>query len=361
MDGSEKIQNVVRATAVATLSAWLGVLPSAWGFGTSSPTSQDKPQAQSSVAPAASPVSAQSVSFQDKLAAEEKAHVDRVAGWCKELREEVAKLKWNVDPCPEGVQWQIGGNSGSGRPLIYAEFGDRTAENTTLVFSMVHPDEITPLYLGLQLIHWMKEHQRKLPATRVVIAPLVNPDGLYRNPKTRVNGRGVDLNRNFSTSDWKSHALRAWKLKYQSNPRRYPGPTAASEPETVFQQELIKRVRPQKILSVHAPLNHMDYDGPNALALARFPKEYVQECLTLRKRLKAISSGFFPGSLGNYAGQEMGIPTLTLELPTADASKADDYWNKFSTGISAMIEFKVPEVAKYQEQAALSDKRAVPH
>jgi protein MpaA len=86
----------------------------------------------------------------------------------------------------------------------------------------------------------------------------------------------------------------------------------------------------------------MDYDGPTYLSLARFPGQYVRECLKLRSRLKATSSGFFPGSLGNFAGQEMGIPTLTLELPTADALKAQSYWNQFSKGITVTIQYVVP-------------------
>src|SRR5689334_22221919 len=92
--------------------------------------------------------------------------------WCTDLRNAVSQLKWKLDPC-DGIQWQIGGNSVQGRPLVYAEFGDSHAENTTLIFSAVHGDEITPLYLGIQLIHWIRERQDQLGKTRVVIAPLV--------------------------------------------------------------------------------------------------------------------------------------------------------------------------------------------
>jgi len=107
-------------------------------------------------------------------------------------------------------------------------------------------------------------------------------------------------------------------------------------------------VKPQKILSIHSPLNFLDYDGPSSLALSRFPRDYTQECDRLRKSLKAVSGGFYPGSLGNYAGRELGIPTLTLELPSADAKKAENYWNQFSRGIRAMIQFTVPSYASRQ-------------
>lgn len=262
--------------------------------------------------------------------------------WCEDTKKSISGLKWKgLEPC-EKIDWKSGGLSVKGRPLVYAEFGDPQSPNTTLILSGVHGDEITPHYLALKLARWLEENRESLSKVRVVVAPMVNPDAFFSRPKTRVNARGVDVNRNFATRDWQAKALPAWKSRFKSDPRRFPGSVPGSEPETIFQEQLIQRVKPQKILSVHAPLNFMDYDGPTALSLERFPKEYVNECLKLRQRLKAISGGFFPGSLGNFAGRELGIPTLTLELPSADPAKAERYWKSFSTGIRTMIEFVVP-------------------
>lgn len=265
--------------------------------------------------------------------------------WCKEVSTEIEKVGWKgLDPCT-GIGWEIGGWSLKGRPLVYAEFGSKSSANTTLILSTIHGDEVTPLYLGIELLSWMKRNPESLKESRVVVAPLVNPDGFFAHPRRRTNARGVDVNRNFPTQDWERDALRAWKTKFRSNPRRYPGSKPSSEPETIFQQELISRVRPQKVLAIHAPLNFMDYDGPSHLTLARFPEEYVRECMKLRERLRAVPGGFFPGSLGNFAGQEMGIPTLTLELPSANPRKAEEYWKSFSRGIRNMIDFTIPASA----------------
>lgn len=292
------------------------------------------PAAAAPPAPVGSPTSAAATS-----AAEDPA----VAVWCKDARDGFRSLHWeDTDPCPAAVKWQVGGKSVDGRPLVYAEFGDPASPNTTLIMTMVHGDEITPFYLGIEVSHLMIKNAAQYAKAHVVVVPLVNPDGFYRTPRTRMNARGVDVNRNFPTNDWDAHALKAWKIRFRSDPRRYPGPTAGSEPETVFQEELIRKFKPQKILSVHAPLNHLDYDGPNPLSLKTFSREYVLECLKLRKQLKAISAGFYPGSLGNFAGFELGIPTLTLELPTANPRKALPYWVQFKAGIKTMIEFAVP-------------------
>ncbi len=275
------------------------------------------------------------------LCAQERESVEK---WCNKVKRSSVQLKWNLDPCAK-LNWKVLGNSQQNIPLVYAEFGSQKAHNTTLIFAMVHGDEVTPLYLGIKAAEWMQANGPLLRDERVVIAPLVNPDGFFKAHRTRVNANGVDLNRNFPTRDWDSKALHLWKAKYKSDKRRYPGSFARSEPETLFQEELIRLIKPQKIISIHAPLNFLDYDGPNTLSLFKFPKQYVHECLKLRSQLKAVSGGFYPGSLGNYAGQERGIPTLTLELPTADPRHATRYWQKFKQGLSTVIYFKVSDYA----------------
>jgi protein MpaA len=267
-----------------------------------------------------------------------------LAKWCSEVQKSIDHFKWKLDAC-KNLDWKIGAMSVEGRPIVFADFGDAKTTNTTLILSTVHGDEVTPLYVGIQIAHWIHDHQGDLKNSRIIVAPLLNPDGYFHVPQHRTNAHRVDVNRNFATKDWQASALRSWKMKFRSDPRRYPGNEPHSEPETIFQEELIKTIKPQKILTIHSPLNHLDYDGPSALSLNRFSEDYVQECLKLRQRLKATTTGFFPGSLGNYAGQELGIPTLTLELPTANAAMADAYWKKFREGIDLMIKFEVPPLS----------------
>ena len=267
---------------------------------------------------------------------------EKLASWCKDVKKILNNpFNWHMDPCAK-IAWKIGGWSVQERPLVYHEMGDPASGNTTLVLTMVHGDENTPLYLGLRLIQWIRENQSQVEGAHIVIAPLVNPDGFLKTKRTRTNVRGVDTNRNFKTSDWSAKALASWKSRYKSDPRRFPGFEPSSEPETKFQEALIERFRPKKILSIHAPLNVTDYDGPSPLSLERFQEDYVSECIRLQKAMKAVSTGYFPGSLGNFAGQELGIPTVTLELPSADFRKAKSYWEKFQPGIHTMITFVVP-------------------
>jgi protein MpaA len=272
--------------------------------------------------------------------------------WCTELNARIQKkYRWPENPCAV-THWSLGGHSTQGRPLVYAEFGKPDSDNTTLVLSMVHGDEATPLFLGLRLAKWVEDNQDVFTNDRIVIVPLVNPDGFFRDPQTRMNANGVDINRNFHTKDWETRALQDWKKKFHSDRRRNPGPSPESEIETRFQIEMINKFHPSKIVSVHAPLNFLDYDGPNTLTLQNFPKDYVERCLQLRAKVRAITSRFFPGSLGNYAGQERGIPTFTLELPTADYRKALGYWRRFKTGIRTVIDYRIPAPVSSRESGA---------
>jgi protein MpaA len=199
------------------------------------------------------------------------------------------------------------------------------------------------------MAEWATENMKRYPDARLIIAPLVNPDGFFGYPKTRMNAHGIDCNRNFATADWNRDAVKSWKSRLKSDKRRFPGYKADSEPETTFQEDLINKFKPQKLISIHSPLNMMDYDGPDHLKLQKFYDDYVKKCEELRNKVKAKSSGFFPGSLGNYAGQEQGIPTITLELPTADPNKAKAYWDHFKKGLETVVNHEMPP--KTQKQA----------
>lgn len=268
-----------------------------------------------------------------------------IEDFCAKMDRTIVDLKWDLKTCA-GIRWRADRFSEEGRPLIYAEFGDPRSANKTLIFSMVHPDEVTPLYLGFKLAHFFSDRESELTDAHVIVAPFVNPDGWFRSPRTRMNARGVDVNRNFDTTLWRAKALKEWSTTLRKNPRRFPGYEPNSETETKFQVDLIERFRPTKVLSVHAPLNVMDYDGPTSLTLDRFAKEYVHECYMLRNRLRAKSTGYFPGSLGNYSGVERGIPTVTLELPSANPNQAEPFWKKFQPGIYTMVDFKFDNADK---------------
>ena len=206
-----------------------------------------------------------------------------------------------------------GGYSIKGMPLLYQDFQPTKPPasgpaHRVLMIGGIHGDELVSVSIAFQ---WMQRleteaeqpfHWRVLPAT--------NPDGLLVRPSTRVNSRGVDLNRNFPTEDWKADALAYWQKRARRDPRRYPGPSALSEPETRWLVREIQEFKPDAIVSVHAPYGVLDFDGP-------------ENPPTRFGYLRLHQLGTYPGSLGNYGGVHKGVPVVTIELPNAMRTPLD--------------------------------------
>ncbi|MEK7357399.1 MAG: M14 family zinc carboxypeptidase, partial [Bdellovibrionota bacterium] len=193
-------------------------------------------------------------------------------------------------------------SSVEGRPITHSDFISTDPRGKkVLVFGLIHGDE--PL-AGEMALDWAERlhdlREKKIePRNSWRVVPLLNPDGLEK--KTRMNANGVDLNRNFPTKDWSEDALAFWKKKTESDPRRFPGDTAASEAETKCAIAHIKDFKPDFILSVHTPYHVLDFDGPKM----PFPAY---------KDLPWRALGNFPGSLGRYMWRDYQIPVLTVEL-----------------------------------------------
>ena len=242
-----------------------------------------------------------------------------------------------TDIKPGAISWEYYRTTKNKHPLIFAHFGGNTTGNCILFFGSVHGDELPTTYLMFKLAHYVKDNPALFKDKCVVIAPLLNPDGFLASSPTRVNANGVDLNRNFPTKDWQAKAIRQWIAKGKIK-RYYPGAKSASEQETLFQMALIKRFKPQKILSAHSPLNFFDYDGPSS-DLNSFEQWMEQICKETNHPLNKF--GYYPGSLGNYAGHERNIFTLTLELPSSDPRRGSEYFQKFQPSLLKFINLPI--------------------
>jgi protein MpaA len=143
-----------------------------------------------------------------------------------------------------------------------------------------------------------------LAGVTLVLMPVVNPDGVESGK--RYNARGVDLNRNFPAEN-------------RHNSSRY-GLNALSEPEALAIYQVINDTLPNHIVTLHEPLQCVDYDGP-AKELATVMSEF---CPLPVKKL-----GSRPGSLGSYAGVTLGIPTITFELPRNAATQSPKFLWRF--------------------------------
>ncbi len=176
-----------------------------------------------------------------------------------------------------------------------------------LVLGGIHGDELSASSLAF---HWIALASNMPGGMDWRFVPVLNPDGMLQKTPTRTNARGVDLNRNFPTLNWSREAPQYWVKQTDRDPRRWPGPTAQSEPETRYVVDTIQKWKPDLIVSVHAPYGVLDYDGP------RVPPQRLG-------RLVLDRVGVFPGSLGFYGGAQKEVPVVTIELPSSNATPTE--------------------------------------
>ena len=279
----------------------------------------------------------------DKFQVGHREEQTEVRAFCRRVQKEFLRYGWQDDPCGD-VRWQADLKSANGHPLIYTAFG--SGREATLFLGGVHPDELTPIHLSFRFARYLRSHPRlyQEQGFRVVIAPLVNPDGFLIRRPVRTNP-SVDVNRNFFTIDWYEDAVRAWRNRGRGHPRYFPGYFPNTEVETLFQVHLIDLYRPDKIFSVHAPLGFLDYDGPgdrkprHLSRSERRARQFVYEISKKTKNYRVVDYSFFPGSLGNYAGKERNLPTITLELETSSTNTVETSWAKFLPGFVQSVRY----------------------
>lgn len=218
-----------------------------------------------------------------------------------------------------------------GLPFLFRDYLPGSSRRTpfrVMLIGGIHGDELSSVSIAFQ---WMQKLEReRLQPFHWRVIPLANPDGLMSEPSSRVNSRGVDLNRNFATPDWNADAKSYWQRVTHSDPRRYPGPSALSEPETRWLTQQIRQFQPDAIVSVHAPFGILDFDGP-----LDPPQRFGY--------LRLQPLGIYPGSLGNYAGVSLGVPTITLELPHAGIMPTADQSQRVWADMLTWLEENLPK------------------
>jgi protein MpaA len=127
------------------------------------------------------------------------------------------------------------GHSSRGRPIRITAFGDARAGPRMLVVGCIHGTECA----GTAAVRRLTVGCPPENADIWLLEDL-NPDGHARS--SRLNGRGVDLNRNFP-SGWRASG-RPWDLQY-------PGTRPLSEVETRIARKVVRRVRPEVTIWFH--------------------------------------------------------------------------------------------------------------
>jgi murein peptide amidase A len=218
------------------------------------------------------------------------------------------------------------GKSVSGAPIdtVTFTFPRSASTDVVFIFAGIHGDEVSTPVVADRFIELLSDpdvDSRDFPLRLVVIAR-ASPDGVAA--KTRVNSRGVDLNRNFPASNWRE----------SKRDRNWNGPAPLSEPESRALHDLVLTLNPARIVSIHSirpPRHGNNFDGP-ARSLA--------ELMSRHNGYAVLPTMGYPtpGSFGSWAGIDRQIPVITLELPSNVTG--DEAWRVNREALLAFIRGK---------------------
>ena len=189
---------------------------------------------------------------------------------------------------PDRARAMTLGRSERGRPIVAVRLGDPAARRRVLVVGCIHGDECAGIGVTRRL-------ESATTGADLWIVHQLNPDGYALG--RRQNGRGVDLNRNFS-SEWRPIG-EPWSPEYS-------GPFPFSERETRIARNLIVRLRPDLTIWYHQPQAIVRAWGPSIGAARRYAR-------VAREPFRAIR---WPAGTGpNWQNHRFpGKPAFVVEL-----------------------------------------------
>ena len=186
-----------------------------------------------------------------------------------------------------------------------------------LLMGGIHGDEPLGVHLAQKTLEFLSADSKKskpeIMAPWVVI-PILNVDGFRAG--TRVNGRGVDLNRNYPSHSWSPVCE---KERYN------PGPSAGSEAEIKALVQFIQEFQPRLIIHCHS--------WKPMIVAAGEPSWPDAERLSRSTGYNVVPEIGYPtpGSLSQYGWVDHKIPVICIE--EADEAPEETVWPRFRSGI----------------------------
>lgn len=223
--------------------------------------------------------------------------------------------------------------AGNDRPALFSEpvwnrhyrsTDRRPIETLTLgkgsfrvaVLGSLHGDEVQSVALVDELAHSLQTHPEQLASSTVLLIKSPNPDGYVRRTPHNING--IDLNRNFPSTNWQ--AISSGRA----------GSHAASEAETRVVIRLLEDFRPALLVHVKDSRGTatVNYEGPES---ARASQVATRNGSQVAHDLGQATSG----SVENFADTRLQCPSLTLLIPRESSTSAA--WSKNRDALVAAV------------------------
>ncbi len=230
-----------------------------------------------------------------------------------------------------GTSATVAGTSVEGRPIRRIEFGAANAP-AVLLTGLVHGVELVGAMALLEFVRSALTEPRGdlLRHARLVVVPIVNPDGLHANcarlasgrrAYKRCNARGVDLNRNFPRQREELPFNPLGGSRWRFSPH-YVGPYPLSEPETRALRDIVHEVRPRASIGFHSfgelllyPWAFTAKPNPRRLRYERAGRAFVGALERATYRVMQATEWYATvGDMDDWLDAEYGTLAFTVEV-----------------------------------------------
>jgi hypothetical protein len=185
-------------------------------------------------------------------------------------------------------------------------------------------------------LKYFREHPSEIPDNvTLYIIPNMNPDGYAAGTDpvvARMNGRGVDLNRNWNYQ-WQmtaTHGTRPVKA----------GDYAFSEPETAFTRDFILEHNIELAIFYHSAMGVVFSGAERDKAPTYELTEMLSDVTGYRHQTQGVPGQITTGDAIDYLS-DIGIPATEIELTTHDLIGPAE-WQRNLDGIKAFLNWQIP-------------------
>ncbi|MGE0068262.1 MAG: M14 family zinc carboxypeptidase [Solirubrobacterales bacterium] len=198
-------------------------------------------------------------------------------------------------PAPRYGLWdKVIGRSAGGREIHLIETGNLALPGRLLVFGCIHGTECAG-----RVLRPLGSGGCPDPHSKIFIVPNLDPDGTAT--ETRLNGRGVDLNRNFASG---------WRPRGERGDAEYPGPEPLSEPESRLAARIVAELKPKVTVWFH------EHRGAGAYVRAWGQSAPAGREFAARAGIRFRLLPWLAGTAPNWQNHRFpGTASFVVELP----------------------------------------------
>lgn len=243
------------------------------------------------------------------------------------------------DQAAASESWQLLCRSVEQRAVEYRQFGD--GEQQILVVGPLDGDEPAGVELLQRLVEHLDRFPRRLTGVTVTVVRDPNPDGRLRGART--NARGVRLDMNFPTRQWRKVPLAD---------RWLSGRTPESEPETRALIELLDDLKPRRVVILEATRREAELRYSRAA-------EAVARQMATESDVTPIAwdAAAAPASFATYTCNDRNLPTVVFRVPAA--ADVEYNWTNFKRALLAALDIESNEQEQPRHQLTAFSRGAV--